>query len=37
MSEPVLVSGTFLSALRGGIGDKGLTPLSPETSRLTPG
>lgn len=37
MSEPVLVSGTFPSALLEGIGDKGLTPLSPETLRLTPG
>lgn len=37
MSEPVLVSGTFLSALPGDIGDKGLTLLSPETLRLTLG
>lgn len=37
MSEPVLVSGTFPAALPEGIGDKGLTMLSPETLRLTPG
>ena len=37
MSEPVLVSGTFPSALPGALVTKGLTPLSLETLRLTPG
>ena len=37
MSEPVLVSGTFPLALPGALVTKGLTPLSLETLRLTPG